>query len=105
MDIVKVKINGVWTEVPAVVGPQGTTFTPSVSNEGVLSWSNDGNKQNPASVNIKGPQGETGPQGPKGDNTPIKGVDYWTSEDQQSIIQATVEAVLEEYPAAESNEF
>lgn len=41
-------------------GPTGTTFTPSVSNEGVLSWTNDGDKQNPSPVSIKGPQGEPG---------------------------------------------
>ncbi|MBQ2486796.1 MAG: leucine-rich repeat domain-containing protein, partial [Ruminococcus sp.] len=35
----------------------GTTFYPSVSSEGVISWTNDGGKQNPAPVNIKGPAG------------------------------------------------
>ena len=30
----------------------GTTYTPSVSNAGVLSWTNDGGKQNPQSVDI-----------------------------------------------------
>ena len=39
-------------------GVDGTTFTPSVSAEGVISWTNDGNKQNPSPVNIKGPQGD-----------------------------------------------
>ena len=47
-------------------GADGVTFTPSVSNEGVISWSNDGGRQNPASVNIKGPQGQTGPAGQDG---------------------------------------
>ena len=47
-------------------GATGTTFTPSVSADGTLSWTNDGGKDNPASVNIKGPQGETGPRGPQG---------------------------------------
>ena len=41
-------------------GQGGTTFTPSVSADGVLSWTNDGGKENPASVNIKGPAGEAG---------------------------------------------
>lgn len=36
-------------------GETGTTFTPAVSQDGVLSWSNDGGKQNPESVNLKGP--------------------------------------------------
>ena len=33
---------------------------PYVSAAGVLSWTNDGGKQNPASVNIKGPEGAAG---------------------------------------------
>lgn len=45
-------------------GTNGYTFTPAVSSEGVISWSNDGGLSNPAAVNIKGP---TGAQGPKGD--------------------------------------
>lgn len=36
----------------------GVTFTPAVSDDGVLSWSNDGGKENPPSVNIRGPRGE-----------------------------------------------
>lgn len=32
----------------------GTTFTPSVSENGDLSWSNDGGFENPETVNIKG---------------------------------------------------
>lgn len=47
-------------------GATGTTFTPSVSADGTLSWTNDGGKTNPASVNIKGPQGAQGPQGETG---------------------------------------
>ena len=44
-------------------GADGVTFTPSVSSAGVISWTNDGGRQNPESVNIKGPQGEQGPPG------------------------------------------
>ena len=47
-------------------GANGTTFTPSVSSAGVLSWSNNGGLNNPTSVNIKGPQGERGATGPQG---------------------------------------
>ena len=35
-------------------GDDGATFTPSVSDEGVISWTNNKNLQNPAPVNIKG---------------------------------------------------
>ena len=36
-------------------GSTGTTFTPAVDSAGNLSWTNDGNKQNPATVNILSP--------------------------------------------------
>lgn len=38
-------------------GAAGSIFTPSVSEAGVLSWTNNGNLTNPASVNIKGDAG------------------------------------------------
>ena len=40
-------------------GEDGATFTPSVSTDGVLSWTNDKGLTNPASVNIKGADGTT----------------------------------------------
>lgn len=48
-------------------GENGATFTPSVSAEGVISWTNDKGLPNPAPVNIKGPQGPTGETGPQGE--------------------------------------
>ena len=53
-------------------GTDGTTFTPSVDSAGNLSWTNDGDKQNPATVNIKGPQGVQGPTGPAGQGAIVK---------------------------------
>ena len=50
--------------------PQGVTFTPSVSDAGEISWTNNGNLPNPATKSVKGPKGDTGPQGPKGDTGP-----------------------------------
>ncbi len=44
----------------------GTTFTPRVSDEGVLSWTNEDGKDNPAAVNIKGPKGDKGDPGADG---------------------------------------
>ena len=35
-------------------GKNGTTFTPAVSQDGVLSWTNDGGLANPDAVSIKG---------------------------------------------------
>ena len=42
-------------------------FTPSVSPNGDLSWTNDLELDNPETVNIKGDQGPQGPQGPQGE--------------------------------------
>lgn len=38
-------------------GQNGATFTPAVSADGVLSWTNDRELPNPAPVNIKGADG------------------------------------------------
>lgn len=93
-------------------GNDGTTFVPSVSADGVLSWTNDGGLENPAAVNIKGEKGdkgdpftysdftaeqlaalkgEKGDKGDKGDKgadgyTPVKGTDYWTAADKAEIV-------------------
>lgn len=48
----------------------GTTFTPAMSAAGDLSWTNDGGKANPETVNLKGPKGDTGLQGPIGPQGP-----------------------------------
>lgn len=40
-----------------IPGVKGTTFIPSVSSDGVISWTNDGNLPNPKPMNIAGPQG------------------------------------------------
>ena len=55
-------------------GDPGAYFTPSVDDSGNLSWTNNGNLENPATKNIKGPKGDTGPQGPAGiagENVPV----------------------------------
>lgn len=54
-------------------GENGATFTPSVDNEGNLSWTNDGNLDNPETKNIKGPKGEPGPKGDSGEGVPSGG--------------------------------
>lgn len=47
-------------------GADGTTFTPFIDSSGNLSWTNDGGKPNPASVNIKGDKGDKGEKGADG---------------------------------------
>ena len=80
-------------------GKDGVTYTPSMSDGGDLSWTNDGGKANPQTVNLKGPKGDTGARGPagadgaKGDTgpagadgkTPVKGTDYFTPTDVNEI--------------------
>lgn len=44
-------------------GENGATFTPSVTEDGTLSWTNDKNLENPKPVNIKGEPGEKGEPG------------------------------------------
>ena len=41
-----------------------------------------------------GPQGSQGPQGEPG-HTPVKGIDYWTEQDRQEIIQAVLDALAQ----------
>lgn len=48
-------------------GENGATFIPSVSSDGVLSWTNDRDLPNPEPVSIKGKDGYT----------PVKGKDYF----------------------------
>lgn len=50
-----------------VAGENGATFTPAVTQEGMLSWTNDKGLANPSPINIMGPQGEKGEKGDKGD--------------------------------------
>lgn len=54
-------------------GENGVTFTPSVDNEGNLSWTNNGNLDNPETKNIKGPKGEPGAKGDTGEGVPSGG--------------------------------
>ena len=51
-------------------GEDGATFTPDVSEEGVISWTNDKGLPNPDPVNIKGPKGDTGATGLQGEPGP-----------------------------------
>lgn len=80
-------VNSKWVNNGALqgaAGKDGTTFTPSVSTDGVLSWTNDGGKPNPASVNIKGKTGAPGMDGFNGTTfTPsvsADGVLSWTND-------------------------
>lgn len=47
-------------------GDDGATFIPSVSADGVISWTNDKELPNPEPVNIKGGKGDPGENGKDG---------------------------------------
>lgn len=48
-------------------GDPGVTFIPNLDPNGDLTWTNDGGLENPAKVNLMGPQGPAGADGAKGD--------------------------------------
>ena len=61
------------TGVPAT-GADGATFTPSVSEDGIISWTNDKGLPNPTARNITGPQGKDGEDGEDGHGLVIMGL-------------------------------
>lgn len=70
-------------KIENIKGDPGTTFIPSVSDDGILSWSNEGGLENPPSVNLRGPKGYS----------PKKGTDYWTATDKQEIVNDVLAAL------------
>lgn len=84
------QINANLGEISVInVGQDGATFIPSVSDDGIISWTNDRDLQNPQPVNIKGEKGDKGDEG----KTPIKGVDYYTDADKQEIAEQAAELI------------
>ena len=51
------QVNWMQLSGPGLPGADGVTFTPSVSEAGEISWTNDGEKENPEPVDIMGPPG------------------------------------------------
>jgi hypothetical protein len=113
--ILRGKISG----MDVIHGEDGATFIPNVDSQGNLSWTNDKGLENPKTVNIRGADGEKGEKGEKGDTgpqgiqgekgadgvigkdgapgadgyTPVKGVDYWTDEDKEEMVDGTLSAI------------
>lgn len=69
-----------------VSGENGATFIPSISAEGVISWTNDKGLANPTPVNIKGNKGDSG-------YTPQKGTDYFTATDKAEMVADVIAAL------------
>lgn len=91
-------------------GNAGVTYTPSVSEDGVISWTNNGGLPNPEPVNIMGPRGADGKDGANGKDgkdgvngndgedgadgkTPVKGTDYWTAADKAAMVSDVLAAL------------
>ena len=83
--------------LPAAEGPEGPYFLPSVSAEGVLSWTNNGGLENPSPANIRGPQGEQGEQGPQGETgeTGAQGPYFLPSVSAEGVLSWTNSGGLE----------
>lgn len=60
-------------------GEDGATFTPSVDANGNLSWNNNKGLENPPTVNIKGPKGDSGEGGGGASSDGRKEVIYYDS--------------------------
>lgn len=98
-------VNNTWVNNGPLQGAQGEPgyyFIPAVATDGILSWTNNGGLENPASVNIKGAKGDAGdigPTGPKGETgpagySPVRGTDYWTDDDIAEIKGYVDDAIL-----------
>ena len=83
--------------LPAAEGPEGPYFLPSVSAEGVLSWTNNGGLENPEPASIRGPQGEQGEQGPQGETgeTGAQGPYFLPSVSAEGVLSWTNNGGLE----------
>lgn len=84
-----IKVDGVWRGVPGFTGPTGP--------QGEQGPKGDKGEQGP-----KGDTGAQGLQGAKGDKgdagkdgkTPVKGTDYWTAADKQSIVNDVLSSIV-----------
>lgn len=87
-----------------IYGKDGVTFIPTIDEDGNLSWTNNGELDNPATVNLKGKpftysdfteeqlealRGEPGNPG----LTPVKGVDYFTEVDKAEMVESVLAAL------------
>ena len=106
MEILKIKINGVWQTVPAIKGTDGKPgtngkpgvdgFSPIAKVETITNGATititDKNGTTTATV-LNGAKGDPGTNG----TTPVKGVDYYTESDKQEMVQLVLAAI----PSAE----
>ena len=65
-------------------------YRPSVSEDGILSWTNDIGLPNPDPVDISGPTGDPG-------YTPVKGTDYYTESEKAELVSEIAEQTKDEW--------
>ena len=90
-----IKVDGVWRGVPGFTGPAGPQ-----GEQGPKGDKGEQGIQGPKGD--KGDQGIQGLQGAKGDKgdagkdgkTPVKGTDYWTAADKQSIVNDVLSSIV-----------
>ena len=106
MEILKIKVNGVWQTVPAIKGTDGKPgtngkpgvdgFSPIAKVETITNGATititDKNGTTTATI-LNGAKGDPGTNG----TTPVKGVDYYTESDKQEMVQLVLAAI----PSAE----
>lgn len=109
-------------ELAQIEYESGATFTPRLSQDGILSWTNDRELENPEPVSILGPQGKAGDSPSitviaiegghrlrivanslisfvdimdgKDGFTPVRSTDYWTDADKAEIRAYVDDAIL-----------
>lgn len=88
-ELTKAKNSGEFKGDPGSVGNGISSATINSSGELVLSYTNG------SSVNLGKVVGATGAKGNPGTNghTPVRGEDYWTTADQQAMVEAVLNAL------------
>ena len=69
---------GDWSSAIPFRGDRGFHYIPTVDEDGMLSWTNDGELENPEPVKV----------------TAVRGVDYWTEKDVAEIKQFCLDAII-----------
>lgn len=75
---------------PGAPGEDGGYYLPEVDEEGNLSFTpSKAGMPDVPEVNVRGPQGEAGPEG----KTPVAGVDFFTEADRAEMVDAVLSAL------------
>lgn len=102
MDILRIKDeNGVWQNVPALVGPPGKNGAQGepgpAGSDGFSPIATVTQTETGATISIQDKSGTTTATITNGTDghTPQRGVDYWTAADQAQIVQDVLAALPE----------